>query len=65
MSNKKKKFRGDANPELHKAMQELRRSSASSPHMDRRERRARTKGAVLRRELKNFATGVDKIYQVA
>lgn len=51
---KNKKHRNTANPELHRAMQELRRSSAAQPHADRRERRARTRKDALRKELKNF-----------
>lgn len=61
MARKKKQHRNAANPELHKAMHELRRSSAAQPHADRRERRARTKGAMLRRELKNFAHALDRV----
>jgi hypothetical protein len=61
MSKKKKQHRNAANPELHQAMHELRRSSAAQPHADRRERRARTKGAMLRRELKNFVYVLDRV----
>lgn len=43
--------RNIANPELHQAMHGLRSSSATSPHQDRRMRRARTAGDALRAEL--------------
>lgn len=40
-----------ANPEYAKAMQELRASSAASPHQDKRTKRVRTRAAALRRSL--------------
>jgi hypothetical protein len=52
---KKKKHQNIANPEMAKAMRDKRTSNAAGTHADRRERRARTRGAMLRREIKNFA----------
>jgi len=49
------KHRNIANPAMAQAMRELRRSSAASPHADRRERKARTRAASLRRDLKDAA----------
>lgn len=47
------------NPEYIKAMRELRRSSAASPHQDKRTKRARNKKQALRKELKNDDHGKD------
>jgi len=52
---KQAKHRGVANPEYIAAMRGLRRSSAAQPHEDRRTRRARTRGASLRRDLRDMA----------
>ena len=49
---KKKKHQGVANPEYAKAMRELRRSNASGTHADKRTRRARTRGASVRKDLR-------------
>lgn len=49
------KYRNTANPELHRAMHGLRSSSAAGTHKDRRTKRARTRGAQLRRDLKDAA----------
>lgn len=49
------KPRGVANPAYIAAMRGLRSSSAASPHADRRTRRARTRGASLRRDLRDVA----------
>jgi hypothetical protein len=47
------KYRGTPNPELHKAMQELRRSSAAQPHQDRRTKRARSRADKLRKAIED------------
>jgi len=46
------KHKGIANPAYAHAMAELRRSGASGTHADKRNKRARTRGAKLRRALK-------------
>jgi hypothetical protein len=46
------KHKGIENPEYAKAMAELRRSGASGTHADKREKRARTRGAQLRRAVR-------------
>jgi hypothetical protein len=51
-SMKKKKHQGIANPEYAKAMRDLRRSGASGTHADKRTRRARTRDASLRKDLR-------------
>jgi len=45
------KFRGMANPELHRAMHGLRSSSAAQRHKDSRTKRARTRDASKRRAI--------------
>ena len=52
---KNKKHRGIANPAYAQAMAELRRSSAAGTHADKRDKRARTRGAQLRRDLRDAA----------
>ena len=52
---KQKKHRNIANPAYAQAMAELRRSNASGTHADKRNKRARTRGAQLRRELRDAA----------
>jgi hypothetical protein len=47
MAAKKARYIHAANPERNQAMIELRRSSASAPHADRRERRARSRSAQI------------------
>lgn len=53
MAEKEKKFTPVANPELARAMQALRSSSAASPHEDRRTKRARTREASKRADIRN------------
>lgn len=48
-----KKHRGIANPEYARAMAELRRSGAAGTHADKREKRAKTREARLRRALED------------
>jgi len=50
---KAKKHAGTANPDYARAMAELRRSNASGTHADKRDRRSRTRGASLRRALRD------------
>jgi hypothetical protein len=45
--------RGVANPEYARAMRDLRRSGASGTHADKRDRRARTRDASVRRDLRD------------
>lgn len=45
------KYRGNANPEMHKAMHGLRSSSAAQPHQDKRTKRARTRADKLKKAL--------------
>jgi hypothetical protein len=52
MSSKKPKHRGNANPEMAKAMREKRSSNAAGTHADKRTKRARTRNAMLRRLLR-------------
>lgn len=52
---KQDKHRGIANPAYAQAMAELRRSNASGTHADKRNKRARTRGAQLRRDLRDAA----------
>lgn len=52
---KSKKHRNVANPQYALAMVELRRSNASGTHADKRDKRARTRGAQLRRDLRDVA----------
>lgn len=49
------KLKPAANPEFAAAMREIRRSSRTSPHADRRDRRARTRQGALNRELRDAA----------
>lgn len=44
---------GTGNEELAAAMRELRRSSAASPHQDRRTRKARTRKASRERDIRD------------
>jgi hypothetical protein len=46
------KPRKHANPEYAKAMAELRRSGAAGIHQDKRDKRARTRNAQLKRALR-------------
>lgn len=50
---KASKFKPTANPALAAGMAELRRSNAAGVHEDKRTRRARTRGASLRKDLKD------------
>lgn len=43
-----------ANPEMAAAMRDLRRSSAASPHKDRRTRRVRTRSAARRAAMADY-----------
>lgn len=52
---KQNKHRNIANPAYAQAMAELRRSNASGTHADKRNKRARTRGAQLRRDLRDAA----------
>lgn len=52
---KAKKFRATANPAYIQGMRELRRSNASGTHADKRNKRARTRSAQLRRDLRDAA----------
>lgn len=52
---KQNKHRNIANPVYAQAMAELRRSNASGTHADKRNKRARTRGAQLRRDLRDAA----------
>jgi len=52
MKTKKTGSRQGANPELARAMVGKRSSGAAGPHLDRRGRRARTRGASLARALR-------------
>lgn len=52
MSAKKRRRAGVANPELAKAMVELRRSNAAGPHADKRTRRNRARAHRTRRAIK-------------
>lgn len=45
------KYHNTANPDRARAMHGLRSSSAASPHLDGRTKRARTRGAALQAEL--------------
>lgn len=49
---KPQKFKPVRNEELASAMRELRKSSASAPHEDRRTRRARSRADAKRRALR-------------
>ena len=49
---KKPKHTNNANPEMAKAMREKRSSNAAGTHADKRTKRARTRGAMLRKLLK-------------
>lgn len=49
----KTKYRWIANPELAKAMAELRRSSAAGAHKDRRTRKARTRSTARARSIRD------------
>lgn len=51
--NKRDKHRGVENTDYARAMAELRRSNASGTHADRRDRRARTRDAQLKRDLRD------------
>jgi len=48
-----KKFKATANPELAKAMRDIRRSGAAGVHVDKRTKRVRTRGAMLRKVLRD------------
>lgn len=50
---KNNRHRGTANPEYARAMRDLRRSGASGTHADKRDRRARTRNASVRRDLRD------------
>jgi len=52
---KQDKHRNIANPAYAQAMTELRRSNASGTHADKRNKRARTRSAQLRRDLRDAA----------
>jgi hypothetical protein len=52
---KQNKHRNIANPAYAQAMAELRRSNASGTHADKRNKRARTRSAQLRRDLRDAA----------
>ena len=52
---KAKKFSATANPAYIQGMRELRRSNASGTHADKRNKRARTRSAQLRRDLRDAA----------
>jgi hypothetical protein len=47
------KFKPTANPAYAEGMAEIRRSNAAGTHEDKRTRRARTRAASLRRDLKD------------
>lgn len=49
---RKPKHTNNANPEMAKAMREKRSSNAAGTHQDKRTKRARTRGALLRKLLK-------------
>ena len=48
----KRKYQHPANPDLAKAMAELRRSNAAGPHADKRTRRNRARAHRTRRAIK-------------
>ena len=48
---KKPKHKNNANPEMAKAMRDKRSSNAAGTHQDKREKRARTRGAKLKKSL--------------
>ena len=52
---KAKKHSNVANPAYIEGMRELRRSNASGTHADKRDKRARTRSASLRRDLRDAA----------
>lgn len=43
----------NSNPEMAKAMRELRRSNAAQPHLDKRTKRARNRKQAVQKELRN------------
>lgn len=53
MANKKKKHRNIANPELAEAMRGKRSSNAAGTHADKRTKRARTRDAQLKKDLRD------------
>lgn len=48
------KFQAVANPAYASAMRELRRSGAAGLHLDKRDKRARTRDAQKKRALREF-----------
>ncbi|MEQ7845759.1 hypothetical protein [Nocardioides kribbensis] len=57
MRKPKQKRDGVANPELARALVELRRSNAAGTHLDRRTRRLRTRDAAVSRAIRDTADG--------
>ena len=53
MSDNNGKHRGIENPDYARAMSELRRSNASGTHADKRDKRARTRDAAKKRDLRD------------
>lgn len=51
---RRKDGRPRSNPELHKAMMELRKSNAASPHEDARTKRQRSRRTQLDKELETY-----------
>lgn len=51
MKSKNSKYKPTANPEMAKAMQEIRRSGASGQHLDKRTRRQRTRQSAAYRAI--------------
>lgn len=52
-ANRHARIRGTANPEYARAIADIRKSNAAGVHRDRRERRARTREAQIRKALKD------------
>lgn len=50
-----KKYKAAANPEYAKAMADIRKSNAAGPHLDKRTKRKRTRGAAEKAAVREAA----------